>query len=304
MPHNLRREPLPRKPDPKAKRPEKRKTRVTAIVGFQCQDALLMCADSEQSIGTESKSQIRKIDSFGTRGGNVAIGGAGDMDFIEYVKHQLRQALHRDPPTPENADLWMESFAKDVWNAVVRPCRGFPLEHIPSADFLIGLKLKKEYSLYKWERNLIHPIPSTEHVSIGSGRTQSEALLADLGSLFLPAHQMLLYAVRVMLRVKQLAQGCGGKTEVVILLRDIPLTMRPATIQIDRIEYLVEMMDRFLLERSIGFISGQIKTGEHGPLNEQENLAEQTEILKRLKASYEKIVPDLISWYQRQEITF
>ena len=65
MLHNLRREPLPRKPDPKAKRPEKRKTCVTAIVGFQCQDALLMCADSEQSVGTDSKSQIRKIDSFG-----------------------------------------------------------------------------------------------------------------------------------------------------------------------------------------------------------------------------------------------
>lgn len=304
MPHNARHRPQPRKPLPKPQRPERRKTRVTAIVGFQCQDALLMCADSEQSIGTEAKSQTRKIDSFGTRGGNVAIGGAGDVDFIEYVKHQLREAMHRDPPTPENAHLWMESFAKDVWNAVVRPCRGFPLEEIPRADFLIGLKLKKEYALYKWERNMIHPVPNTEHVSIGSGRTLSEALLAELGSLFLPTHQMLLYAVRVMLRVKQLAQGCGGKTEAVILLRDIPLTMRPATIQIDRIEYLVETRDRFLLERGIGFISGQTHVGENGPLNEQDNLAEQAELLKRLKSNYEKTVPDLISWYQHHEIRF
>jgi hypothetical protein len=302
MLHNTRHRPLPRKPDPKVKRPEKRKTRVTAIVGFQCSDALLMCADSEQLVGTDSKSQIRKIDSFAIDRTAVAIGGAGDMDLIEHVKHQLRQAIRRDPPTPDNADLWMESFARNVWNTVIRPCRGFPPEDIPSADFLIGLQLKADYTLYKWERNLIHPVPNTEHVSIGSGRTQSEALLADLGSLFLPVHQMLLYAVRVMLRVKQLAQGCGGKTEAVILLREGVMTMRPGTIKIDRIEYLVEAMDRILLDRCVGFISGQ--TGEHGTLSEQEDLAEQAELLKQLRAKYEKIVPDLVSWYQKHEIRF
>jgi hypothetical protein len=304
MLHNARHRPLPRKLDPKPTRPETRKTRVTAIVGFQCQDALLMCADSEQSVGTDSKSQIRKIDSFGIGGASVVIGGAGDMDFIEYVKHKLRQNISDEPPTPDNADLWMESFARDVWKAVIRPCRGFPPDDIPAADFLIGLKLKKEYTLYKWERNLVHPVPPTSHTSIGSGRTQSEALLADLGSLYLPAHQMLLYAVRVMLRVKQLAQYCGGKTEAVILLREVPLTMRPATAQIDRIEYLVETMDRFWLDRCVAFISGQKTIGEHGMLNEQDDLAQQAELLRRLKARYEKIVPDLISWYQRHDVSF
>lgn len=85
MLHNLRHRPLPRKPEPKVKRPEKRKKRVTVIAGFQCTDALLMCADSEQSIGSDSKSQTRKIGCFTTGGIGAAIGGAGDSDFIEYV---------------------------------------------------------------------------------------------------------------------------------------------------------------------------------------------------------------------------
>jgi hypothetical protein len=63
-------------------------------------------------------------------------------------------------------------------------------------------------------------------------------------------------------------------------------------------------MDRFWLGRCVGFISGQKTIGEHGILNEQDDLAEQAELLRRLKARYEKIVPDLISWYQRHEITF
>ncbi|HKR10918.1 MAG TPA: hypothetical protein VJT15_02580 [Pyrinomonadaceae bacterium] len=270
---------------------------MTAIVGFQCSDALLMCADSEQSIGTDSKSQIRKIDSFAIGGAGVAIGGAGDMDLIEYVKHQLEQGLRREIPTPENADAWMESFAKNIWKTVIRPCRGLPPEHIPGADFLIGLQLQGEPTLYKWERNLIHPLPRVSHTSIGSGRVQSEALLADLDSLYLPAHQMLLYAVRVMLRVKQLVQGCGGITEAVLLLND-GLIMRPATRQIGNIENLAESMDRTLLNRGVSLIAGAVHT------DVQTDLDELTDTLKRFRASYEKIVPDLFSWYQKGEIRF
>lgn len=69
-------------------------------------------------------------------------------------------------------------------------------------------------------------------------------MLDELQQFYLPARQMLLYAVRAMLRVKQLVHGCRGKTEAVLLLND-GLIMRPATIQIDAIEYLVEQMDHF-----------------------------------------------------------
>ena len=91
---------------------------------------------------------------------------------------------------------------------------------------------------------MVHAVPRTSHTSIGSGITQSTSLLADLDPFYLPVHQMLLYAVRAMLRVKQLAQGCGGKTEAVLLMND-GFIMKPATIKIDDIEYLIEELDGF-----------------------------------------------------------
>lgn len=294
MLHNKRHGPLPRKP--KITRPEKRK-RVTIIAGFQCEDALLICADSEQSIGTDSKSQTRKIESFMSRGPGVAIGGAGDGDLIEYVQYELKQRLDRDSPQPDDAEAWLRSFVKDIWNTCIKPYRGFATELVPDASFLIGFQMRGGYRLYKWERNTVWLVPRNTHTSIGIGVIQSEPLLAELQQFYLPAHQMLLYAVRAMLRVKQLVQGCGGKTEAVLLLND-GLIMQPATMQIDAIEYLVEQMDHFLLEHFAGFIAGHTRT------DDQEYLNEQVELLKRFKQRYEKIVPDLISWYRDGEIRF
>lgn len=144
---------------------------------------------------------------------------------------------------------------------------------------------------------MIHPVPKTTHTSIGSGITQSESLLSELDSLYLPVHQTLLYAVRAMLRVKQLAQGCGGKTEAVLLMKD-DFIMKPATIKIDSIEYLIEEMDQFLLDRCAGFIAGRVN------MDEQSDLNEQVDLLKRFKAKYKSIVPDLFSWYEKGEIRF
>jgi hypothetical protein len=293
MPHNLRREPLPRKPDPKVKRPEKRKKRVTVIAGFQCRDALLMCADSEQSLPGDSKSQIRKIDSFAAAGFRVAIGGAGDMDLIEHVQYQLKQAFNQNPPSREKVDAWMEGFARNIWDACVVPYSGLASAP-PDADFIIGLQIGGENILYKWERDMIHPVPRTTHTSIGSGIIQSAPLLAALDPFYLPAHQMLLYAVRAMLRVKQLAQGCGGKTEAVLLMNDGFIIM-PATREIDAIEYLVEEMDHFLLDSAVGFIAGHVNT------NVDTDLSDHAEVLKRFKTNYEKTVPTLFSWYRQRE---
>lgn len=292
MLHNTRHRPPPRKPE--ITRHEKRK-RVTVIAGFQCLDALLICADTEQGISqTYSKSQIGKIESFISGGAGIAIGGAGDGDLIAYVQHELKQRFDQSLSSPDAADVWMQSFARDIWNECVEPYRGFATELVPDASFLIGLQMRGVYSLYKWERNTVWPIPRNIHTSIGIGVIQSEPLLAELQDFSLPAHQMLLYAVRAMLRVKQLVQGCGGKTEAVLLLNDGTI-MRPAIIKIDLIEYLVEEMDRFLLKRCAGFIAGH---------RDQEDLNEQTELLKRFKQRYEKIVPDLISWYRDGEIRF
>ena len=285
MLHNARHKPLPRKPYPKPVRPRKRRW-VTSIAGFQCFDGLLMCADSEETIFTESKSQVRKIDAFRVSHASVAIGGAGDTYLIEYVQLKLQQAMQEECPTWENVDPWLTEFVGNIWDTCIRPFRG--LGERPHPEFLIGLRMFGTYSLYRWIENRIHEIPNRRHVSIGTGIAQSEPLLSDLQEFCFPVDQMLLYAVRAMLRVKQLVQGCGGKTEVVFLRND-GLIVRPATIHVDVIEYLVEEIDHFLLADTYRFISGHVQ------IDDTEDLRRQTETLKEFRTRYKNAIPSLMT---------
>ncbi|CAN5857331.1 hypothetical protein BH18ACI4_BH18ACI4_08710 [soil metagenome] len=229
-----------------------KRKRVTVIAGFQCRNGLLLCADSEQSLSSESKSQVRKLTTETGYNCAIAIGGAGDGDLIDYVQYRLVENLKESPTTLEQADAWLNEFAKKMWRELIQPYRGFPREFIPEVSFLIGLHMHATYRLYKWERNFVYPVPPKTHVSIGIGVVQSETLLSEL-QFSLPADQMLLYAVRVMLKVKRLVQGCGGKTEMALLHND-GVIIKPATETIDALESLIDELDNFVLERILRLI--------------------------------------------------
>lgn len=282
-----RREPLTYRSILKPQRLGKRK-RVTIIASFQCTDGLLMCADSEQATTSESKSQMRKIQKFNLPPhGYVAVGGAGDDgNIIDYIQYELFKKLGSNCPQWEEADSWLQGFATDMWNTCIRPYRGFAYQLVPSISFLIGLQMHGSYRLYKWERNFVYEIPRNQHASIGIGIAQSESLLNDLQFTF-PAKQMLFYAVRMMLRVKQLVQGCGGKTEVIFLGND-GIVVIPATTNIDAIEYLAEEADNFLIEKVLQFVCSPAKPDEDAELKQQ------LDDLRRFKAQYERLVPKFL----------
>jgi len=283
MLHNARHEPLPRKPDPEPARLRKRK-RVTIIAAFQCTDGLLMCADSEQTLSSESKSQMRKIFISGHSFGKVAIGAAGDGSLIDYVQQRLHRNLTHNHPTLETFEGWLVNEAYQIFELYVQPYGAFPDGYIPEMEMLIGLQMNGQHRLYKWERNFVYPIPLTSHTSIGIGTLQSEHLISQY-PYHLTGRETLLYAVRIMLRVKQLVQGCGGKTEVAFLGDDGIRTTLP-TSYIDAIEYLVEDMDGSLFGQGIGFISTPSSPGL-----DEVMLNTLIDHLKHYKAKYEEIFP-------------
>lgn len=283
MLHNLRHEPPSHKPRPKPSRLGKRK-RVTIIAAFQCSDGLLMCADSEQTISVESKSQTRKIFASRYDFGSVAIGGAGDASLIEYVQQRLHRDLTFNPPTLATFESSLVTYADDVFDKQIRPYATFPSNYIPEFELLIGLQMNGEYRLYRWERNFVYHVPSG-HTSIGIGTLQSESLMGNQQLLWLPANQMLFSALRMMLRVKQLVQGCGGKTEVLCLSNDGSLISLP-TRYIDAIEHLVDEVDMALFLGPLAFVAGHRWNDE----GEEVELKAEADSLKRFKAKYEKLI--------------
>ena len=64
--------------------------RVTAIVGFNYLDGVLMLADTEESLGEGAKSECDKLYRFSFPGGTVIAGGAGDSHLIDCANQEMQ----------------------------------------------------------------------------------------------------------------------------------------------------------------------------------------------------------------------
>src|SRR5688572_4434793 len=98
MLHNLRHQPLPRKPNPKPQRPGKRQ-RVTLIGAFRygsgtSDSGVVICADSLEQLGSY-RAFVRKIEARSTDLYDMVIAGAGNSsdlidDQIEALVESIR----------------------------------------------------------------------------------------------------------------------------------------------------------------------------------------------------------------------
>jgi hypothetical protein len=197
------------------------------------------------------------------------------------IKLLIRE-LAANPPDWNSFESILKEYATAVFRAHIKPYAKFDPDYIPRIEFLIALRHGDGLRLYRWDNDIAYELTGLRHSSIGVGTLQSESLI-DQVQFYMSADQMLFFAVRVMLRVKQLVQGCGGKTEVSFLRRD-GTVRRFQTAVIDALENLIEDADRFLSEGVLGFISSDAR-----PENENA-LSVYMEPLRQFRDRYWEII--------------
>jgi hypothetical protein len=227
---------------------------VTIIAGFQCTDGILMCSDTERSLSADSKSQVNKVPHFQLGKLTTAIGGSGDGPLIDYVTQDLVRHLAKESYDWKTIEAGLNSYAQETFSKHIRPYAGLPRDFIPDVSFLIAIGMEGQARLFKWERNFAYVVPLMRHMSIGIGVLQSEQLLSEI-QFYYPYRRMLFFAVRMMQQVKQLVQGCGGKTEAVFLATNGELVIQPGIFVIDEIEHITLMVDEFFTNHALSFIA-------------------------------------------------
>src|SRR5687768_17604375 len=95
MPHNTRHTPLPRKPHPKITRRRKRR-RVTLIAAFRCDDGLVLCADSLETLDGVPVP-VRKLEPLDCGAYWLAVGGSGNGDLIDGFNESLQLDVEQWP---------------------------------------------------------------------------------------------------------------------------------------------------------------------------------------------------------------
>ena len=223
---------------------------MTIIAGFQCIDGILLCADTEESMGRESKSQVHKIPICHVNDSKLAIGGAGRTSLVEFVSQDLPKYLADKLDPKANVENILNQYARKIFLNHIKPF--IAIYDDPTVAFLIGVVHNNVPTLYKWEDNFVYALQPYSHTSIGIGTLQSNQLLNQVQFSY-DYEAMLFFAIRVMLRVKQTVQGCGGRTESVFLNED--MIIRPGAIVTAEIEHLVEMADEVTMNHALSLIS-------------------------------------------------
>jgi len=240
-----------------------------------------MCSDTEESISETSKSQVRKVPYFRIGKMTVAIGGAGDSTFIDYVAQDLVKFLAASPREWGTIEAELKEYARKIFRDYIRPWSGFPANLVPVAEFLIAISMDSRTHLFQWQRNHLYLVPPPQNISIGWGTIQSQRLISEIHT-ELPYNQTLFFAIRMMQTVKRLVPGCGGKTETIFLGHKGFVTWS-GTFKIDEIEHLVDECDEFISRYMLLFIADTV---DRAPTNIESMLNSYIEALKNLRKKY------------------
>jgi 20S proteasome alpha/beta subunit len=190
---------------------------VTAIVGFNYLDGILMLADTEESLGEGAKSECDKLYRFNFPSGTIITGGAGDSHFIDCANQEMQSFLSsKIKMTPHEMLDALNEFANRFFRRAILPARHFS----EGLEMLIAVNCDRKSSLlFSWKLNRVVWVAPPQHVSIGSGIAWTHPLLRDIQ--ISPSKECaLFYGLRLMRQAKRAVPGVGGNTEAVALQHD------------------------------------------------------------------------------------
>jgi hypothetical protein len=275
---------------------------VTAILGFNYLDGILMMADTEESLGGGAKSECDKLHRFifpvGNpamgKAGTVITGGAGYSHFIDCANQELRRLFTTAIATEADIVPVLSGFAKKFFRETMQGYHGMASELVPDFSMLIAINIAPSSWLFRWEANRVLLLPEFTHGAIGSGVVQIHPMLRDVQ--FSASKECLLFhGMRMMFCAKRAVVGVGGKTEAVALQND-GTTHYFGTGPLQKIEELIVNYEQFKIKVLDGDISTIAATdSEIEPeleANIENNLAELPAVLKQYRQAYKDILKE------------
>jgi hypothetical protein len=195
---------------------------MTIAIGFRSNDGILICADTELTVG-EVKNYEGKVDLtiFYEKGDTnsqyrlcFAIAGAGDMDYIATARTKLMadfpECQNHKEMAAELERRWLEFF-----NDHLAPWAYFPADDRPHVELLIGVSgTTVQPRLYHCVGTAFH---ETTEKAIGSGIILAGDMLSRYAMGNRTVYDNLVIATYIIAKVKRGVQHCGGSTHLTAL---------------------------------------------------------------------------------------
>jgi 20S proteasome alpha/beta subunit len=187
---------------------------MTIAAGFRCNEGIVLCADTQETITGYIKGYEGKIVTSIFQDCIVSIAGAGTTDYIRTAKEKAIDGLGKLGFLPDIAAK-IASNLLEFFDIHLGPWAKFAESERPTVDLLISVSVESgAFGLYHWNGTAFH---SVSEMAIGAGILLANSLISEYGHGNHTLKQTTNLAVFILSKVKKQVDTCGGNTHVVVI---------------------------------------------------------------------------------------
>lgn len=198
-----------------------RREAVTIIAGFKCQDGIVVCADTQETVeplkrnvtklrfepNPNASGWIDESDS----GLAMAFCGAGHGPFIDKMVDVAWQKS-KDAPSLDEACLIAENSIKDHYAEYGQI---YQRGYCPEVNVLFGAKMHGDSKLFSAVGPVVNRVETYE--CHGAGLYMADFLASRMYGQHLTVHQCFILAAYILFQCKEHVDGCGGTSHIAVL---------------------------------------------------------------------------------------
>jgi 20S proteasome alpha/beta subunit len=198
---------------------------MTIIVGFKCQGGIVVCADTQETLGP-AKRNFPKLEF--THGPTwsaeqnkminddlaIAMCGAGDGPFVDKVASRAWDALRGVADIYEASDA-VESMIKETYREFGQI---YQAGSFPQAELIYGITIGDQSRLFQASGPLVN---EKNYASSGIGYYLADFLAGRMGANgehgWLTTRQCVVIAAYILFQAREHVEGCGGNSHIAVL---------------------------------------------------------------------------------------
>jgi hypothetical protein len=195
---------------------------VTIIAGFKSVDGVVLCADTQETVGDLMKRHVPKLifepsesrDRQGKNDGNelaACFCGAGNGPFID----RLIDDAWEDAKDSNDLQQACEAIAFSIEENYRKYGSIYQAGHCPEVDILFGVKMYGGSRLFKATGPVVNEIKKYD-VS-GIGRYIADFLASRMYYPRLSINQCAILAAYILFQAKERIENCGGESHIAVL---------------------------------------------------------------------------------------
>jgi hypothetical protein len=190
---------------------------VTIAAGFRCNEGIVLCADTQETISGYIKGYSGKIVTHFFGAGHVSIAGSGTTDYIKMANDKLVENLSGLNDFKSIKDQ-VENNLITFFDVHLSRWAGFPDNERPNIELLLAISAYSGgFGLFHWSGTAFH---QTHGKAIGAGILLANSMMQEYCGGNLTLGELTNLAIFVLHKVKNNVDACGGNTHMVLIKKD------------------------------------------------------------------------------------